>query len=142
MFRVKEPAQCAKHWKSHDSCFLFTKCSRTFLMHTLLSTLHLFLYAASSFTKSWVQFFLHQYYVEHFKCLKMYSNAGFLSLGDDVLPGNLGLKDQALALQWVNENIKFFGGNPDMVTIFGDSAGGASSSLHMFSPLSKGEFFI
>ncbi|CAH0385515.1 unnamed protein product [Bemisia tabaci] len=65
---------------------------------------------------------------------------GFLSLGDEVFPGNLGLKDQALALEWINENIKFFGGNPDLVTIFGDSAGGASTSLHMFSPLSKGLF--
>jgi len=36
----------------------------------------------------------------------------------------MGLKDQAAALQWVKENIKPFGGNPNKVTIFGDGAGG------------------
>lgn len=64
---------------------------------------------------------------------------GFGSTEDDELPGNLGLKDQVLALKWVQENIGSYGGNPDSVTIFGQSAGGASVHYHMLSPLSKGK---
>lgn len=55
------------------------------------------------------------------------------------MPGNLGLKDQVLALKWVKENIAAYGGNPDSVTIFGQSAGGASVHYHMLSPMSKGK---
>ncbi|KAK8391609.1 hypothetical protein O3P69_017266 [Scylla paramamosain] len=65
---------------------------------------------------------------------------GFLSTGDSVLPGNLGLKDQTLALQWVQGNIKDFGGDPNQVTIFGISAGGISAHLHVLSPGSVGLF--
>jgi len=59
---------------------------------------------------------------------------------DDVIPGNYGMKDQVLALRWVQENILKFGGDPDQVTIFGESADGASTGYHMLSPLSKGLF--
>ncbi|XP_049851857.1 esterase FE4-like [Schistocerca gregaria] len=65
---------------------------------------------------------------------------GFMSTGDSLLPGNLGMKDQVLALQWVQQNIAAFGGNPNDVTIFGQSAGGASVHYHLLSPLSKGLF--
>ncbi|KAJ1528859.1 hypothetical protein ONE63_007231 [Megalurothrips usitatus] len=65
---------------------------------------------------------------------------GFLSTGDDVIPGNNGLKDMVFALRWVRDNIRAFGGNPDSVTIFGQSAGGASTHLLTLSPLSKGLF--
>ncbi|KAG8262900.1 hypothetical protein J6590_043888 [Homalodisca vitripennis] len=65
---------------------------------------------------------------------------GFLSLENEKLPGNLGLKDQALALQWVHDNIESFGGDPDNVTIFGESAGGASVNYQLLSPLSRGLF--
>nr|QIK02116.1 carboxylesterase 18 [Holotrichia parallela] len=65
---------------------------------------------------------------------------GFLSTGDDVAPGNIGLKDQIFALKWVKKNIKRFGGDPKKVTIFGESAGGASVSLLVISPLAKGLF--
>lgn len=65
---------------------------------------------------------------------------GFLSTGDSEAPGNLGFKDQAVALRWVHDNIKYFGGDPNSVTIFGQSAGGWSVHLHMMSPLSKGLF--
>ncbi|CAH0557020.1 unnamed protein product [Brassicogethes aeneus] len=65
---------------------------------------------------------------------------GFLSTNDDEAPGNYGLKDQVAVLKWVKENIKYFGGNPDQVTIFGQSAGGASVHYHMLSPLTKNLF--
>jgi para-nitrobenzyl esterase len=54
--------------------------------------------------------------------------------------GNLGLEDQRAAMAWVRDNIAAFGGDPDNVTIFGESAGGASVCLHLASPRSKGLF--
>lgn len=65
---------------------------------------------------------------------------GFLSTGDDVIPGNNGLKDQVMALRWVQQNIAQFGGDPNNVTIFGESAGAVSVNYHLFSPMSKGLF--
>lgn len=65
---------------------------------------------------------------------------GFLSAEDDVLPGNYGLKDQVLALRWVQENIAKFGGDNKQVTLFGESAGAVSVGLHLLSPSSKGIF--
>ena len=54
--------------------------------------------------------------------------------------GNYGLMDQIFALKWVKENIAAFGGDPDNVTIFGQSAGGGSVHAIMASPLAKGLF--
>ncbi|XP_047532977.1 venom carboxylesterase-6-like isoform X1 [Vanessa atalanta] len=65
---------------------------------------------------------------------------GFLSTGDEVIPGNAGLKDQAFALKWVRDNIMMFGGDPQSITLTGCSAGGASVHYHYLSPLSKGTF--
>uniref|UniRef100_A0A182M6S5 Carboxylic ester hydrolase n=1 Tax=Anopheles culicifacies TaxID=139723 RepID=A0A182M6S5_9DIPT len=65
---------------------------------------------------------------------------GFFSTGDSAAPGNFGMKDQVMVLRWVQKNIQAFGGDPNHVTIFGESAGGASTQLHMMSPLSKGLF--
>lgn len=65
---------------------------------------------------------------------------GFLSLGTSEYSGNMGLKDQLLALEWVNENIHNFGGDNKNITIYGHSAGGSSVSLHMLSPSSRGQF--
>ncbi|XP_014290283.1 esterase FE4 [Halyomorpha halys] len=65
---------------------------------------------------------------------------GFLSTEDSVVPGNNALKDQVLALKWIQKNIAAFGGNPNSVTIGGQSAGGGSCHFHLLSPLSKGLF--
>jgi len=63
---------------------------------------------------------------------------GFASIGDSVLPGNNGMKDQVAALKWIQQNIVGFGGNPNNVTITGLSAGASSVHYHMISPMSKG----
>ncbi|XP_026331184.1 venom carboxylesterase-6-like isoform X2 [Hyposmocoma kahamanoa] len=65
---------------------------------------------------------------------------GFLSTGDELAPGNNGMKDQVMALRWVQRNIAAFGGDPDRVTIAGVSAGSISVMLHMISPMTKGLF--
>ncbi|XP_008004013.3 bile salt-activated lipase isoform X1 [Chlorocebus sabaeus] len=63
---------------------------------------------------------------------------GFLSTGDANLPGNYGLRDQHMAIAWVKRNIAAFGGDPNNITLFGESAGGASVSLQTLSPYNKG----
>lgn len=65
---------------------------------------------------------------------------GFFSTLDDNAPGNFGMKDQVMALKFVNENIECFGGDKSRVTIFGQSAGSGSVSLHLISPYSRGLF--
>ncbi|CAI9588172.1 unnamed protein product [Staurois parvus] len=65
---------------------------------------------------------------------------GFFSSGDNQALGNYGFLDQVEALRWVQENIADFGGDPDSVTIFGESAGGISVSALVLSPLAKGLF--
>ncbi|MEB0200416.1 carboxylesterase/lipase family protein [Cryobacterium sp. 5I3] len=53
---------------------------------------------------------------------------------------NLGLRDQAAALAWVRDNIRFFGGDPDAVTLFGESAGGNAVTTLMTVPSAHGLF--
>ncbi|KAK0229700.1 Alpha/Beta hydrolase protein, partial [Armillaria nabsnona] len=47
---------------------------------------------------------------------------------------NLGIKDQMMALEWVNKNIARFGGNNERVTVFGQSAGGVMTSVLLLQP--------
>ena len=54
--------------------------------------------------------------------------------------GNYGLRDQRLAMQWTRDNVAGFGGDPERVTIFGESAGGFSVCQHLTAPASNGLF--
>ena len=51
---------------------------------------------------------------------------GFLCLDDEEAAGNMGMLDMVVALKWVQQYISYFGGDPNQVTIFGESAGSAS----------------
>lgn len=64
---------------------------------------------------------------------------GFLDVGTKNCAGNCGLRDQLLAIKWVKENIKQFGGNPENITIFGESSGAMAIYFHLLSPMSKGK---
>lgn len=63
---------------------------------------------------------------------------GFFSTHDPNAPGNFGLWDQQMAIQWVQSNIAAFGGDPDNITIFGESAGSSSVVYQMLYPGNKG----
>jgi para-nitrobenzyl esterase len=63
---------------------------------------------------------------------------GFLKING--VPTNLGIRDQIAALQWVHDNIAAFGGDPENVTIFGESAGGMSVATLFVSPPAQGLF--
>jgi len=65
---------------------------------------------------------------------------GFLCLDHPSAPCNMGLFDQLMGLEWVQRNIGAFGGDVNNVTLFGESAGSVSVSLHLLSPLSRDLF--
>lgn len=64
--------------------------------------------------------------------------SGFLATPDGYLQGNAGMRDQVMALEFIRDNIAAFGGDPNRVTAFGQSAGGSSTALLLVSPLSQG----
>lgn len=65
---------------------------------------------------------------------------GFLNTGDEHSPGNYAIKDMILALQWVRDNIEFFGGNPNDVTITGPSGGAVAVHSLVLTPVAQGLF--
>ena len=68
---------------------------------------------------------------------------GFLRYTDNnaAIEGNFGIQDQQQAMRWVKQNISAFGGDPDQITLFGESAGAVSVGLHLFSIPSSNELF-
>jgi para-nitrobenzyl esterase len=72
------------------------------------------------------------------------SHAGLDAARGEAPAGNDGIRDQQLALRWVQSNIAAFGGDPSKVTIAGESAGAMSACLHLVSPLSRelGQRFV
>lgn len=61
---------------------------------------------------------------------------GFLYL-ENAVPGNMGLKDQSMALRMIRANAKSFGGDPNRITLMGESAGAASAQFHLLNKESK-----
>ena len=65
---------------------------------------------------------------------------GYLYCNTTDCPGNQGLWDQALAIKWVKANVRAFGGNPNDITLFGESAGSMSISNHIVSNFTRNLF--
>ncbi|CAF0853533.1 unnamed protein product [Adineta steineri] len=65
---------------------------------------------------------------------------GFLFLDRPDAPGNQGLYDQVLALEWIHHNIGYFGGDSQRITLFGESAGAVAVGFHLLSPRSRSLF--
>jgi len=75
------------------------------------------------------------YLVEY---IHTYITAMFMNNNDQLyVLGNLGLLDQKLAIEWVYNNIRDFGGDPDQITLMGHGSGAASVMFHMTSSLSS-----
>lgn len=67
-------------------------------------------------------------------------HAGLNAENDAGVSGNYGILDQQAALRWVRDNARAFGGDPSKVLLFGESAGGQNTMLHLVAPGSKGLF--
>ncbi|CAH2089352.1 unnamed protein product [Euphydryas editha] len=65
---------------------------------------------------------------------------GFASFGDEILPGNNGIKDVVVALKWLKDNIISFGGDPSRITLMGNSGGATIVDILLHSSKAKGLF--
>lgn len=63
--------------------------------------------------------------------------APMLDGAEEEAPGNVGLWDQAMAIRWLKDNARAFGGDPDSITLFGESAGSSSVNLLLLSPVTR-----
>lgn len=95
------------------------------------------MYDGSQFAKQEVIFVSFNYRVGRFG---FFAHPALTQENPDGILGNYGFMDQIAALQWVQRNINAFGGDPDNVTLFGESAGGFSVHTMLTSPLAKGLF--
>jgi len=91
-------------------------------------------YDGSEFARNGIVFVSFNYRVGRFG---FFAHPALTQEDPDGLHGNYGLMDQIAALQWVKRNITAFGGDPDNVTLFGESAGGRSVHVMLTSPLSQ-----
>lgn len=97
-----------------------------------------FLLRTNAIARSTFMFFHINQFYEITRDVSEVISPGFLNLDHEVAAGNQALKDALLALQWVNENISNFGGDPGNVTIFGESAGGTIVHYLATCPLANG----
>ena len=65
-----------------------------------------------------------------------------MATADNASAGNFGLMDQVQAINWVRENIRFFNGDPDRITLFGPDAGAASAGLLAMSPPTRSNYHL
>ena len=72
----------------------------------------------------------------------LFIDIGFLSAGAKELPGNAGMFDMALALEWIKDYITFFGGNPNKITVFGQGTGASSAILLTLSQMTQGNTYV
>ena len=83
-------------------------------------------------------FFIVYFFCRHLICrLNVF---GYLSLNSSAVPGNNGLRDIITLLKWVRRNAQAFGGDPDDVTLAGQSCGSAAAHLVSLSKVSVGLF--
>jgi len=87
-------------------------------------------------SRVWATFTIYLYSLTYYVGALL---SGFLSARNASLVGNYGLWDQIEALRWIQLNIRAFGGDPNRVTIFGNSAGGASVGILSISPQADGQ---
>ncbi|XP_023937830.2 acetylcholinesterase [Bicyclus anynana] len=127
---------------SEDCLFLniYTKSLRRHAKHSVMVYIH-----GGSYYEGSGDFFLPDFLMLHENIILITLNyrldiPGFLSLDTPEVPGNAGMKDQVAALRWIQNNIAQFGGDPNSVTIFGESSGASSVTYHMFSKMSTGLF--
>lgn len=95
------------------------------------------IYSGQSFAESGVVFVSFNYRLGRFG---FFAHPELSEQSKNTPVGNYGLMDQIAALKWVKNNITHFGGDPNNVTLFGESAGGRSVNVHMLSPQSEGLF--
>ena len=144
---TEQPAPCLQHppggalLGSEDCLYLnvFTRDTMPKVLRPVTVFLHGGAFICGSATNLTAEYMLEQDQVLVVPQYRL-GPLGFLSTEDQAAPGNMGLHDQLAALRWVQANIASFGGDPNLVTLVGMSAGGASVNYLQLSPLTDGLF--